>query len=84
MAAQKLFSEMDELEAKKGLESDKNAFIEKMTYLLRIVSKTEDPQAYKFFRNDSHFQKLKIGSKFLIQNSFDRNLHGKIFLTSTV
>lgn len=79
IAAQKLFSEMDELEIKKILELDKSAFLEKMTNLLRIASKTEDPQAYKFFRNDSHFQKLKIGSKFLIQNSFDRDLHGKIF-----
>jgi len=79
MAAQKLFSEMDELEVKKELESDKSAFLERMTNLLRIASKTEDPQSYKFFRSDSHFQKLKIGSKFLIQNSLDRDLHGKIF-----
>jgi len=79
MAAQKLFSEMDEVEIKKSLGVEKSVFLEKMTNLLRIASKTEDPQAYKFFRNDSHFQKLKIGSKFLIQNSFDRDLHGKIF-----
>ena len=79
MATQKLFSEMDELESRQALEIDKSAFLEKITNLLRIASKTEDPQAYKFFRTDSHFQKLKIGSKFLIQNSFDRDLHGKVF-----
>lgn len=79
MATQKLFAEMDEVEIKKGLGVEKSVFLDKITNLLRIASKTEDPQAYKFFRNDSHFQKLKMGNKFLIQNSFDRDLHGKIF-----
>src|SRR3989344_5678949 len=79
MAIRKLSSEMDELEVKKVLKSKKGEFIERMTNLLRIASDTEDPQSHKSFRNDSHFQKLKIGNKYLIRNSFDRDLHGRIF-----
>lgn len=77
-AIKKLSSEMDEVEAERALSTEKGAFLERMTELLRTASKTEDPKSYKFFRSDPHFQKLKIRSKYLIENSFDRDLHEKV------
>lgn len=78
LAMQKLFLEMDELETGGRDNFDKKIFIERVVDLLRLASKTEDPQAYKIFRDDEHFKKLKIGNRYLIQNSFDRDLHQKV------
>lgn len=79
IAMQKLFLVMDELETQHEIGS-KEALLEKMTDHLRSISRTEDPQLNKVFRNDSHFQKLKISSKYAIRNAFDRDMHEKIIM----
>lgn len=68
---------MNETEVKNSLSTEKGVFLENMVNLLREAAKTEDPQSYKVFKNDSHFQKLRIESKYFIRNSFDRDLHKK-------
>jgi hypothetical protein len=52
---------------------------------LRTASQTEDPQARRTFRDDIHFQKLNISSKYWIRNSFDRDVREKVlsYLGST-
>ena len=73
-----LFAEMDTINKEGALPSEKTVVIERMTRLLRVVSKTKDPKSHKIFRSDEHFQKLKIKSKYLIENSLDRDLHERI------
>ncbi len=76
-ALEKLSFEIDELERNSTLFS-RQSFLDRMTRLLRIAATTKDPQSYKIFRDNIYLQKLKIGNKYLIQNSLDRDLHERI------
>ncbi|MBT3704528.1 hypothetical protein HOG17_01980 [Candidatus Peregrinibacteria bacterium] len=74
----RLFALMDEIQETSATPTNKAKTIEEITQLLREISKTKDPKSYKFFREDGHFKQLKIVSKYLIENSLDRDLHERV------
>jgi len=74
----RLFELMDRIQETSDTPPNTAKTIEEITQLLREISKTKDPKSYKLFREDDHFKQLKIASKYLIQNSLDRDLHERV------
>lgn len=74
----RLFALMDRIQETSEAPPNTAKTIEEITQLLREISKTKDPKSYKFFREDDHFKQLKIASKYLIENSLDRDLHERV------
>ncbi|MDA1061211.1 MAG: hypothetical protein O3B47_05490 [bacterium] len=74
----RLFALMDRIQETSDTPLNTAKTIEEITQLLREISKTKDPKSYKFFRDDDHFKQLKIASKYLIENSLDRDLHERV------